>query len=185
MHSTSNLEDGYIGSGKQLWLSINKHGKTNHSKEILEFLENRQELKIREVQLVNSDLLNDPLCMNLMQGGKGGLNRNYADWSIQQKHDITVNATIRSVQLRKEDPEFEKKRASNFSMTMKKKIVDGEYSPPSWKGKKLKNDHRKHIGEANSVSQKGKKNSQYGKIWIHNENKSKLIKKKTLISICF
>jgi hypothetical protein len=42
MHSTDNLEDGYFGSGKRLWFSINYHGKKNHSKEILEFLESRQ-----------------------------------------------------------------------------------------------------------------------------------------------
>lgn len=29
MHSTDNLEDGYVGSGKRLWYSINKHGKEN------------------------------------------------------------------------------------------------------------------------------------------------------------
>ena len=29
MHSTDNMEDGYIGSGKRLWHSINYHGKEN------------------------------------------------------------------------------------------------------------------------------------------------------------
>jgi len=72
MHSTSNLNDGYMGSGKRLWLSINKHGKKNHTKEILEFLDDRESLINREIQLVNEDILNDSMCMNLMKGGKGG-----------------------------------------------------------------------------------------------------------------
>ena len=45
MHSTSNLEDGYVGSGKRLWLSIRKYGLENHEREILEFLEDRNALK--------------------------------------------------------------------------------------------------------------------------------------------
>jgi len=48
MHSTDNLEDGYIGSGKLLIYSIRKHGKENHVKEILKFLPNRTSLKERE-----------------------------------------------------------------------------------------------------------------------------------------
>ena len=72
MHSTENLEDGYIGSGKRLWHSIKKHGKENHVCEILEFLPGRKELAAREAQLVNEELLDDDLCMNLNVGGNGG-----------------------------------------------------------------------------------------------------------------
>lgn len=72
MHSTDDLEDGYFGSGQRLWKSIKKHGKEKHSKEILEFLSSRVELKMRERQLVNEQLLTDALCMNLAIGGEGG-----------------------------------------------------------------------------------------------------------------
>lgn len=40
MHSTDNLEDGYLGSGKILGYSLNKYGRENHIKEILEYLTN-------------------------------------------------------------------------------------------------------------------------------------------------
>lgn len=72
MHSTDDLEDGYFGSGQLLWKSIKKHGMEKHSKEILEFLPSRKELKVRERILVNEEILNDPLCMNLKLGGEGG-----------------------------------------------------------------------------------------------------------------
>ena len=73
MHSTSNLEDGYIGSGKRLWYSIKKYGRENFKMEILEFLPDRNSLKEREREIVNSDLVKEELCMNLQIGGGGGL----------------------------------------------------------------------------------------------------------------
>jgi len=63
MHSTNNLNDEYIGSGKRLWHSINKHGKENHKCEILEFLSDRQSLKTREAEIVNKELLENKKCM--------------------------------------------------------------------------------------------------------------------------
>jgi hypothetical protein len=72
MHSTNELNDGYIGSGKILWYSIKKYGKENFNFEILEFLPNRKKLKIKEKEIVNEGLLKDSLCMNLKQGGDGG-----------------------------------------------------------------------------------------------------------------
>ena len=72
MHSTDNLDDGYIGSGKRLGYSIRKYGLENHKFEILEFLPSREELKKREAEVVNEELLTNPLCMNLKFGGEGG-----------------------------------------------------------------------------------------------------------------
>ena len=72
MHSTNNLHDGYIGSGKILKRSIAKYGKENHSVVILEHYFTREWLKIREVELVCAEKLIDSMCMNLKIGGEGG-----------------------------------------------------------------------------------------------------------------
>ena len=69
MHSTDDLDDGYLGSGKRLWRSLNKYGRETHSYEILEHLHSRESLRIREHMLVTEELLGDPLCMNLALGG--------------------------------------------------------------------------------------------------------------------
>ena len=42
MHSTSNLDDGYLGSGNRLKLAVRKHGKENFIREILEYCESRE-----------------------------------------------------------------------------------------------------------------------------------------------
>lgn len=76
MHSTDDLEDGYFGSGTLLWHSIKKHGKEKHVMEVLEYLPNRTSLRLREKELVNEELLRDPLCMNIKKGGDGGAQTN-------------------------------------------------------------------------------------------------------------
>ena len=71
MHSTDNLEDGYIGSGKRLWYSIRKYGKENHKCEILEFLSSREELKNREAEIVNEDFVKSPTTDDMEKGNAG------------------------------------------------------------------------------------------------------------------
>lgn len=84
MHSTDILEDNYIGSGMRLWHAIKKYGRENFIKEILEFLPDRKTLSEREEQIVNYDLISDPLCMNLQLGGyhsTGTLGKKYSEES--------------------------------------------------------------------------------------------------------
>lgn len=71
MHSISNLNDGYIGSGKIIRNSIKKYGKENFKFEAIEWYPDRISLRNREKELVNDDLLKDPMCMNLQTGGSG------------------------------------------------------------------------------------------------------------------
>jgi hypothetical protein len=79
MHSTDNLEDGYLGSGKILGYSRKKYGDENHVREILEFCSSRDELKQREKEIVNEELLANPLNINLKYGGEGGWDHLSAD----------------------------------------------------------------------------------------------------------
>lgn len=72
MHSTDDLNDGYLGSGLVIKNSIKKYGKDFHSMEVLEFLPDRNTLKQREIEIVNENLLCNELCMNLKVGGVGG-----------------------------------------------------------------------------------------------------------------
>jgi pentatricopeptide repeat protein len=47
MHSTTNFEDGYMGSGKRLRYSIRKYGLENHHEKALEIFEKMKEADIR------------------------------------------------------------------------------------------------------------------------------------------
>lgn len=66
-HSTENLDDGYIGSG--VWVSGIKD-KTSLEKEILEFVDNSETLKVLEEEYIDLHW-EDPQCMNRGKGSSG------------------------------------------------------------------------------------------------------------------
>lgn len=159
MHSTFSLEDSYLGSGKRLWYSINKYGKENHKKEILEFCRDRIELKKREEEIVTEDFIKDNMCMNLMKGGKGGYHKNC--WGGKKgrskggKKTGKINGKI------------------NGKKAWLTKIKNGTHYLPSF----LNKNHSINTIKKMKISAKdkhiGSLNSQYGTIWITNgiENK--------------
>jgi len=93
MHSANSLEDGYLGSGVYLRRSLNKYGKENHIREILELCESREELKSREEEIVNLQEIAKKECMNLMVGGRG---RDAESWAndIRKPHSSETKQKI-------------------------------------------------------------------------------------------
>lgn len=159
MHSTSNLNDGYLGSGTRLWKSINKHGKENHSIEILEFLPDRKALAARERELVNEDLLKDPLSMNIMLGGEAG-------GFINKDHQLKCS----SAGGKTTNPEKSRKASETLTQTHKRRIEDGTHRNwkhnYDWTGKSHNEQTKLKIGLANSTKQLGENNSQFGTKWM-------------------
>ena len=66
IHSTNDLNDGYMGSGKALKAAIKKYGVENFRKDILKFFSSLEELSEFEKFIVNEDLVNDSNCYNLV-----------------------------------------------------------------------------------------------------------------------
>jgi len=171
MHSTSNLEDGYFGGGKRIKNSVKKHGKELHYKEILEFLDNRELLKNREIELVNRELLNDPLCINLQLGGGGGL--------VNEEHMklFSLTGNNKTKWLRKNDLEWanrEKNRGKKIAENLWKNNIYSDKMKKVLQKAFLNKKHTKEskilIGKKMSEIQKGTKNSQSGTCWILNNS---------------
>ena len=70
IHSTNNLDDGYMGSGSRLKYAFNKYGIENFKKEIIKFFDTREELANYEQEIVNKELVNDINCYNISCGGE-------------------------------------------------------------------------------------------------------------------
>ena len=71
IHSTNNIEDGYLGSGKRLRYSIRKYGKDNFKREIIKQFDTREELVNAEQEIITEQVLKDKQNMNIIYGGEG------------------------------------------------------------------------------------------------------------------
>lgn len=190
MHSTNNLDDGYVGSGKRLWRSINKHGKENHKTEILEYLSDRKSLRKREEEIVNKELLNEVLCMNLTTGGRG---------SWEYANDGSKTHINRCKKGRKScNKILEERWGENYQNVLMRKLWEGsrKRTPESRRQSASKalntiieryghgfnlgvlhsDETKRKIGKANSIHQRGKGNSQYNTCWVSNLNTRECIK---------
>ncbi len=71
-HSTENLEDEYLGSGKIIRKAIKKYGKDNFKKEILHVFPDKETALKKERELVNEDFIQRKDTYNIKYGGLGG-----------------------------------------------------------------------------------------------------------------
>lgn len=72
VHSTSNIDDNYMGSGKAITSAIKKYGIFNFKKDIIETFDNKDSMYLRESEIVTSELVANKLCYNQKRGGFGG-----------------------------------------------------------------------------------------------------------------
>jgi len=127
MHSTSNLDDGYMGSGLHIYRSLKKYGIDNHVKEVLEFLSDRSSLSDREREIVNEELLEDSLCMNIAKGGS------YSSGTTGKRYTL---------ESRKKMAEWERTLETRQRMSN------------AAKGVQKSDEHRKNISEAQKGTKK-------------------------------
>lgn len=170
-HVTNNLNDDYMGSGKMLKFAQDKYGIENFKKEYLHIFDSSDEMFEMESILVNEDFVKRNDTYNLNIGGYGGfryLNENGLNNKNNQCYILSDKI--------KDDPLY----LDWFVNQVKKGIKESDYIPGTyWKGKKHTEESKKKIGSANSINQKGKKNSQYGTCWVYNSkiNENKKVKK--------
>lgn len=165
MHSTDNLEDGYLGSGKRLKYSVNKYGRENHVREILEFVDNRINLRKREEEIVNLDEIAKEMCMNLKIGGECG--------SVDIKYE-KQSSWLKS---KWNEKEYRDKIVKLSGERMKQHHKNGKIKYDTFTGR----EHTNEAKEKMSIAKKGRgvgiHNSQFGTCWITKDDVNKKIKK--------
>lgn len=71
-HETTDLSDGYLGSGLRLNRARKKHGIENFRKEILKICESESEMYAEEAKIVSLEFVARKDTYNLACGGNGG-----------------------------------------------------------------------------------------------------------------
>ena len=72
IHSTDDINDGYLGSGIAIRRAIEKYGKENFEIEFIKFFDTRNELVEYEKQNITEEQILDKMCYNECVGGTGG-----------------------------------------------------------------------------------------------------------------
>jgi hypothetical protein len=157
IHSSSDPEDCYIGSGLRLHNSVKKYGRENHVKTVLETFDTREDLLHRESEVVNEEMLANPRCMNLKKGGEGGWHSN-ANQAFVQK--LASNS------------DFRQKISEERSRVMTKTHSEGKI-----KGNIANMNGKRASHETLSRVRSGEKNSQHGSCWIQNDTETKKVRK--------
>jgi hypothetical protein len=141
MHSTDNLQDGYLGSGMHLWRSIDKYGRENHTVQILEHLPDRKSLSDREREIL-SEAKKHPLCMNIAWGGEGYYDRPPTTEETRQKLSKASKEYVRTKEWYEKIVASRKTNGTNKHTEETKKVLSEKQ-----KGKTLTAEHKKKISD--------------------------------------
>ena len=189
-HATDNLDDGYLGSGVLLIEDIKKYGKENFKREILYYCNDSTEMNIKEKEIVDIPFVSRMDTYNIIPGGsnitkQGMLKSSKGGQAFAVK--IKNNKTFRKKYCehrREAYQKFSENKEIYNAWLLKQSILIKESFKKNgghpWKNKKHKQVSKNKIGLANSLLQKGEKNSQYGTCWIIKNKTNKKIKKEEL-----
>lgn len=153
VHSTDNMDDGYLGSGTRIKRSVKKYGKDSFEREIIKYFDKNVDAYSYEKKLVTLDTLKDTLCMNMDTGGRG----RQPGYKMSEESRRKVGDASRGRVLSKE---------------ARDKISKVH------KGKSKSKETRARM----SNSQKGEKNHRYGKGYLQNGENNPMYGKGYLVS---
>ena len=167
-HQTEDLNDGYMGSGIRIVRAIEKYGIENFEKTILFECKSKAEMNAKEVEIVNEDFISRDDVYNVIVGGENG------SWEKIHQQGLHHLGGVNAMK------KLSKNGLTPFTKFLKS-LTPEEYVQYwkdhstiksfrcDWTGRKHNEETKKKIGLANSISQAGSRNSQYGKMWICND----------------
>lgn len=188
VHKTSNMDDGYMGSGKLIKAAIAKYGVEYFIKDVITFFDSEDEMYLAESEIVTEEFLSREDVYNLALGGlacglkycnERGLNlygkNGQSGYGLENLKSGDIQKA-RMIEAGTFDAHCRK-----LSQALLKLYESGYVNP--FKEKTHTVAAKRKIGEKNAKHQRGKGNSQYGTVWIHNEllKQSKKVKADTKV----
>lgn len=181
-HQTDNINDDYMGSGLRIQRAIEKYGIENFEKTILFECNSEEEMNQKEAEIVNEDFIARDDVYNITLGGRGG-------W----EHIHSCGARKGGLSATKRNKELGVTPFTIFyySLTDKERLEYKKAHPVpknfrfDWTGKHHSEETKQKMKQHRILYHPGagEKNSQYGKMWIHNPElqQSKRINKYDII----
>lgn len=133
-HSTTNIDDGYMGSGKIIQRAIKKYGIESFRKEWLGFYEDEEELNYMERVFVDETWIDRVDTYNLKIGGEGGSAKGP---NKNKSHPSPFKGIKMSDEFKKKVSEATKKAMSRLTPGKRAKLASRTGKAPPNKGKKM------------------------------------------------
>jgi|WetSurMetagenome_2_1015567.scaffolds.fasta_scaffold338519_1 hypothetical protein len=179
VHASEDINDEYLGSGKLLRKSIKKYGIENFKREILEFFETPEEMYKKEYAVVDEEFIKRKDTYNIQRGGEGG-------WLHSDKNGNIINIGHEGI-IKKYGENWSKILSEKAKEKFKEKYNTEEkvkeyYNNLNKLSRTDKSRTKRQETLKRNKHQQGSKNSQFGTIWVFNEqlNKNLKIKKELL-----
>lgn len=173
-HTTTNLDDGYMGSGLGIRRAIEKYGLENFEKTILFFFTSKEELFQKEAEIVNTRFVKREDTYNMTEGGIGGSTIG------ARKGGLSTLVNKKGIHALSKEERLIHNRKNNLRSQFYRKgcCYDPELQRQASLAARTP-EARKKLREtqAKIQHQKGSKNSQFGSFWITNGGVNRKIKK--------
>lgn len=141
-HSTLDLNDSYLGSGKILNQAIEKNGTESFTKEILYVFPSKEEALQKEREIVNEEFIQRDDTYNMKIGGEGGWDHTHRDPEIIAKRQNGNKRAIKNGS------------AATWKLTKEQRsnLTTGKNN--GFYGKKHTEESKRKIGESKKLDQK-------------------------------
>ena len=163
-HTTTNINDAYMGSGKYITRAIKKYGVENFKKEILFECSSQEELNAKEREIVNEKFVKRTDTYNLVMGGIQGLSHKQAVM-FGKMGAQSLQRTLKDPLKRKT---FEEKLRDCAKRAWKEHPEKFKKFRCDWSGRHHTDETKTKMREKGKLRM-GEKNSMFGRIWIHND----------------
>src|SRR5208337_608973 len=182
VHKAKRSDDPYLGSGTIIKRAVAKYGEDNFRKEILFAFDTAETAYAKERELLSA-CLNDPLCYNLHEGGRGGFEF-LNDSGLSRAKQHLALATSARMKKFYTDPIFAEEmkgygKLGNEAFSHKlntnpefaakwlaKSRESVKIAQAAWLGQR----HTKATRQEMSVSRMGNRNSMFGMRWMHSDS---------------
>ena len=172
VHSTDDINDGYMGSGDLIIKAIKKYGKNNFLKTVLKYCDNRELLMELEKKVVNKKFVARKDTYNVNVGGVGLV-------STWKKSNETIAYKLKNDQI------WTETRSRNISSGIRNAMKKGKCSTATREFQRIRTEksmtkeaiEKRKTTYAKNKHQQGENHALYGKRAMHNDVDWKWVQK--------